>query len=96
MIGVLVVFEARPGKELELEETLKAFVKKVLKREKGIGYFDLYKHMGSEQHFAFFEQYESEEVFRAHGDTKHFKELEAKLGELLATPPGMNVHNLVT
>jgi len=82
---VLAVFEAKSGKEHELEEVLTGLIAPTLKEEGCINY-DLHKLIDIPAGFMFYENWTSKEAHAKHCQAPHLKAWQARTDELLAKP----------
>ena len=89
MFVVTALFQAKTGKEKELEEAFKAIFPLVA-QEAGVKTYVLHRSTGIPGRFFFYEQYQDKEAFDYHGGTPYFKDLFGKIKELLADPPAID------
>jgi quinol monooxygenase YgiN len=85
-ITLVVNFQARPGKEAELRETLLGLIPPTLK-ENGCINYDLHVAPDDPSKFLFYENWTSKAHLDAHGQTPHIQNLRAHMDELCAKPP---------
>lgn len=83
MITAIAKLTAVEGKEAELEAALTAMVKAVSDKEPGVATYSLHVSDDDPRAFLFYEQYESAEAQKEHGQTPHMAELGGKLRGLL-------------
>ncbi|HBN22771.1 MAG TPA: antibiotic biosynthesis monooxygenase [Holosporales bacterium] len=82
---VVVILEAKQGKEQELELALEAVVEPSSSEEACLEY-RLHKSVDNPAQFVLYENWASKEEHQAQFDKPYIKDLGAKLGELLASP----------
>ncbi len=80
------IFHAKPGKEKELENVLKAMFPHV-EKEAGVLTYNLQQAENRPGTFLFYERYKDKEAFHYHSSTPHFQELNKNLDGLLTEPP---------
>ncbi len=86
MIIITARFQAKPGKEEELKQTLKSIFP-LVKNESGVITYALHRVAKNPGTFLFYERYADKEAFDYHGTTPYFKDLSEKIKELLAEKP---------
>ena len=86
MMILTAIFHAKPGKEKELEDVLKAMFPYV-RNEPGVLTYNLHQAENSPGTFMFYERYKDKQAFDAHASTAHFQELNRNLDGLLTEPP---------
>jgi quinol monooxygenase YgiN len=86
MFVITAQFQAKAGKEEELEQTLKGIFPFVQK-EAGSNAYILHRVTNTPGKLFFYEQYKDKEAFDYHSSTPHFKELFGKVEGLIAGPP---------
>lgn len=82
---VLVLFEAKSGKERELEEMLRTLIAPTLKEEGCINY-NFHKSQDNPKQFMFYENWDSQESFTKHINSSHVEIWQTKQDELLEKP----------
>jgi|SRR5579862_3032187 len=82
---VLAQFEAKSGKEQELEEILTSLIAPTLKEEGCVNY-DFHKCSDNPVQFMFYENWLNHETFKKHINSPHIKQSQTKIDELLAKP----------
>ena len=91
MIGVVAIFHPRAGMEMEFERVMIEFAKKVRKKEKGVVYFDFYRHAQAPTAYTMVEKYKDETAFIKHGETPYLAEVGEQLSVLLEQQPEMHI-----
>jgi quinol monooxygenase YgiN len=86
MIVVTAQFQAKKGKEEELEQAFKSIIP-LVQNETGVSVYKLHRVSNAPGKFFFYEQYKDKEAFDHHASTPYFKELFAKVKGLVADPP---------
>jgi quinol monooxygenase YgiN len=86
MMVVSAFFQAKEGKESELEQAFKSMFPLVGK-ETGLVTYSLNRSKANPGRFFFFERYKDKKAFDSHSSTPHFKELFGKLKDLTAGAP---------
>ena len=95
MIGVTANLEIKDGKQEEFEVLCRDLVAKVNANEEGCILYQCFKSQKSETNYVFMEQYKTMDAILEHGKTEYFLSAQQKLGEILAAPPVIEMHNLV-
>lgn len=95
MIGVVATLEIQDGKQGDFEGVAKDLMAKVKANEPGCITYQLYKAKGSETTYIFMEQYASDEAFKAHGQSEHFKAAQPGLGACLAAAPKVDMFDII-
>jgi quinol monooxygenase YgiN len=91
-VGLYVRLDARPGKEQELEAFLKGALPLAVEEPKTTAWFAVKFSASS---FAVFDVFESEAARDAHLGGRIAAALMAKAGELLASPPNIEKHEVL-
>ena len=86
MMVVSAFFQAKEGKESELEQAFRGMFPLVGK-ETGLVTYSLNRSTANPGRFFFFERYKDKEAFDFHGSTPYFKALFGKLKDLTAGAP---------
>ncbi|MFW5499974.1 MULTISPECIES: putative quinol monooxygenase [unclassified Maridesulfovibrio] len=94
MIYLSASFQAKEGKEVELEKLLSGMIPDTAK-EKGVQEYRLHRLDSSERKFFFYEQFESQEVLDSHFASAHYKNLVKSLDGLLESPPSVEKYTLL-
>jgi quinol monooxygenase YgiN len=84
LLTVLGLMRAKAGKEGELREVLESIVEPT-HHDQGMVTYNLHQGVVDKAQFCFYENWESEELLKAHLDAPHFKALGVRLekGDLL-------------
>jgi len=88
MIVIHAVFPIDPEKRGEALDLVEELVEQS-NREDGTIEYRATTDVSDPNLLRFFEQYEDEAAFEAHGETDHFREFEAALPDLLAGEPSV-------
>jgi quinol monooxygenase YgiN len=83
VVTVLAEIVAKPGREQELKHELLQMLEKT-RLEEGCIQYDLHVALKEPGHFAFVENWASEETLKAHSESAHLKAFGAKAPELVA------------
>lgn len=86
MIVITATFQAKAGKEKELEEAFKVMIP-LVRDEIGVIVYTLHRAKENPGRFFFYEQYRDKDAVDYHVSTPHVKGLSKKITELLAEPP---------
>lgn len=86
MTVVTALFEARPGREAELETALRELVSQVA-QETGAIEYTLHRSSTSPGRFYFYERYADQAAVDTHMATPHLKRVLERVPELCATAP---------
>ena len=86
MVVVTAQFQAKAGKEEELQEAFKGMFPQVA-HETGVVMYILHRSADSPGRFFFYEQYKDREAFDDHGRTPYFKDLFRNIKDLVTEPP---------
>jgi quinol monooxygenase YgiN len=92
MIVVAAKLKAIEGKGDELEREFRKLIPKVLKDPGAISYI-VHRRVNAPNEFLVYEKYESEDAFKLHGSTEHFKEFSQAISSLLDGRPEVGVYN---
>ncbi len=88
MITMVAKLQAKPGQEDELKAILTDMVGKVKQHEAdGVPVYSLHVSDEDPTVFLFYEQYNSPDALKAHGQTSHMQEMNQKLKGMLAGRP---------
>jgi quinol monooxygenase YgiN len=82
MLPVVAIIKAKPGKEIFVEEMLRAVIGPTLK-EDGCLRYDLHRDKADPRVFIFIEQWQSEEALKAHLASPHVRAGMARMDELM-------------
>jgi quinol monooxygenase YgiN len=83
MIVVVAVIKVVEGKREEFEREFHKLAPKVRKDPGAITYV-LHQHIKNPNQFLIFEKYESDEAFKYHSSTPHYKEFFKNVGPIMA------------
>ncbi len=83
---IAAVFQAKPGKEKELESTLKMLIPKV-ESEQGALQYTLHRSVADGGKFFFYEKYADQDAVNHHMATPYLKEVLDALGGLIEKEP---------
>lgn len=86
MIIITAKVKIQSGKSEEFLEAYRWMKPQVL-NDAGALLYELHRSADDPDVFLFYEHYESEEAFRYHLSTEHFKALSARIDPLMAAPP---------
>jgi quinol monooxygenase YgiN len=86
MMVVSAFFQAKEGKEEELEQAFKSMFP-LVGNERGLVTYSLNRGTADPGRFFFFERYKDKEAFDFHSSTPHFKDLFKKLKDLTVGAP---------
>lgn len=89
-LTVIAILKAKPGKESELREALLGLVP-ITRQEPGCLNYDLHVSTENPGHFAFHENWTSQQHLNDHLARPHLVALGAKAPELLAEPPSITL-----
>jgi quinol monooxygenase YgiN len=84
-VTLAVTFQARPGKESELRETLLGLLAPT-RAEAGCVNYDLHIAPDDPSKFLFYENWKSQAHLEAHAQTPHIQNLQARMNEFCAEP----------
>jgi quinol monooxygenase YgiN len=84
-LTVFAEFQAKPGREDELDGLLKGLLEPT-RKERGCLQYDLHADNDKPGHFLFFENWTSMELLRAHLASPHLTAFQARAAELLDGP----------
>jgi len=94
MIYLSASFQAKEGKEVELEKLLSSMIPETAK-ENGVLEYRLHRLESSERKFFFYEKYESQEALDSHLASAHYKSLVRSLEGVLESPPAVEMYTLL-
>jgi quinol monooxygenase YgiN len=94
MMIVSAFFQAKEGKESELEQAFKSIFPLVGK-ETGVVTYSLNRSTANPGRFFFYERYKDKEAFDFHSSTPYFKDLFGKLKDLTAGAPVVEFYEQV-
>jgi quinol monooxygenase YgiN len=94
MIVVKAIVQARPGKEEELEDLIRAIVPKVQAEERTIEY-TIHRAQNIPGRFFFYEKYLDQDACDSHMATPYLQELLARFEDLLATAPDVEIFEVI-
>ena len=92
MIVVTAKMKAVEGKGDELEREFRRLVPKVLKDPGAISYV-VHRKVDAPNEFFVYEKYDSEEAFKLHISTEHFKEFSSAIASLLDGRTEVGIYN---
>jgi quinol monooxygenase YgiN len=92
MLTVVATLKANPGKEEELKAVLTTMVGNVKDKEKpGVVAYSLHQSASDPTAFVFYEAYQDQAAFDAHGKTEHMAAMGGSLRGLLAGRPDIQM-----
>ncbi len=91
MIVLTAVFKAKPGKETELERTLRVMIPEV-QNEDGTIMYILNRSTVDQGQFLFYEMYKDKAALDFHNATPYFQQLLQNLDGLLAEAPQIDTY----
>jgi len=94
-ITVIAKIKAKAGSEGEVEGAFKEMIGKVRANEPGTLIYALHRSVQDPTVFVFYEVYQDQAAFDAHGKTEHMRALGAQLGGKLDGRPTVDVLNEV-
>jgi quinol monooxygenase YgiN len=86
-LTLIARIKAKPGSENDLEAAFRDMIKKVRAAEPGCLTYVLHKSNEDPTTFVWYETYTDEAAFAAHRKTDHMKEMGARIANLLADKP---------
>jgi quinol monooxygenase YgiN len=86
-ITVIAKLKVQPGKEAEFEAAAKQMIATVKESEPATLTYILHKNTKDPTEFVYYEVYQDQAAFDAHGKTDHMKAFGGKIGALLAGRP---------
>jgi quinol monooxygenase YgiN/uncharacterized protein YciI len=86
MTAITALFDARPGREAELESSLRDLVRSVA-GESGVLEYTLHRTPDAPGRFFFYERYRDDATVDAHMKTPHLKQVLDRVPELCASAP---------
>lgn len=89
-ITVIAKLKAKAGSEKALEEAFRSMITKV-RGEPGCAAYVLHRAVKDPTTFMFYEIYQDQAAFDAHGKTPHMAEMGGKIGGLLDGRPQIDV-----
>lgn len=93
MLCMLAVLKARPGKEEEVRSALAAVVG-LTRQEPGCLQYDLHVGVGAPGSFAIYERWRDQAAIDAHMKMPYVQSFFARVPDMLAEPPSMNLYHL--
>ena len=84
---LIAKIKAKPGSEKALEDAFRDMIKKVRASEPGCLTYILHKSNEDPSAFVWYETYTDEAAFTTHRKTDHMKEMGARIANLLAEKP---------
>jgi quinol monooxygenase YgiN len=87
---LVVMFEAKPGKENELKELLTSLVAPT-RKEPGCINYDFHHNPDSSAEFMFYENWADKKAHEQHVDSPHINACKQKLDALLAKPYDLSI-----
>jgi len=94
-IGLLATITVQDGKNAEFEEVFLDLTEQVRANEPGTLFYVLHRSRSNPQVYKVMEQYDGPEALEAHGKTEYFQAASAKLGELVAGAPEIEIMETV-
>jgi len=94
MIYLTAAFQAKSGKESELEETLLGMMPETAK-ETGTLEYRLHKSQKTEGAFFFYEKYSDQAALDVHLESTHYKTLVTLIGPMLASEPIVDTYKFI-
>ena len=94
-IGLLATITVLEGKNEEFEQTFLGLTELVRANEPGNVFYALHRSASDPQVYKVMEQYDGPEALEAHGKTEYFQAASAKLGELVAGAPEIEIMETV-
>lgn len=91
---VIAIFHARPGREEELLEVLRALVEPT-RAEPGCHTYELWRSRGDPAELTFVEEWESAEALAAHAASEHIAAARARYPELILGEVDLRLYDLV-
>jgi quinol monooxygenase YgiN len=88
-VALVVTFQARPGKEIELRKILTGLLAPT-RKEAGCINYDLHVAPDDPSKFLFYENWTSEAHLNKHGETPHVQNLLKRVDELCVEPLKLN------
>ena len=95
MIGVVATIKIQDGKADEFEQVGKDLMAKVKANEPGCMTYQMYKSRTEDNTYVMMEQYASEDDYKAHGKSEHFRAAGPAMGACLAGMPDIQVFDIV-
>jgi len=86
-ITVIAKLKVQPGKEAEFEAAGKEMIATVKTAEPGTLAYVLHKNAKDPTEFIYYEVYQDQAAFEAHGKTDHMRAFGGKIGAILAGRP---------
>ena len=86
-ISLIAKLKVQPGKEADFEAAAKEMIATVRTAEPGTLAYILHKNSKDPTEFIYYELYQDQAAFDAHGKTDHMKAFGGKIGALLAGRP---------
>ena len=86
-IALLAKLKVQPGKEAEFEAAAKEMIAIVKTAEPGTLAYILHKNTKDPTEFIYYEVYQDQAAFEAHGKTDHMRAFGGKIGAILAGRP---------
>ena len=90
-ISLIAKLKVQPGKEAEFEAAAKEMIATVRTAEPGTLAYILHKNSKDPTEFIYYELYQDQAAFDAHGKTDHMKAFGGKIGALLAGRPEISI-----
>ena len=95
-ITVIAKLKVQPGKDADFEAAARQMIATVKESEPGTLTYVLHKNTKDPTEFVYYEVYQDQASFDAHGKTDHMKAFGGKIGSLLAGRPEISILNEVT
>jgi len=86
-IALLAKLKVQPGKDAEFEAAAKDMIATVKTAEPGTLAYILHKNSKDSTEFIYYEAYQDQAAFEAHGKTDHMRAFGGKIGAILAGRP---------
>lgn len=93
-VRVLALFRANPDKIADLEAVLRSFVEPT-RKEAGCIFYDLQQNIADPADFTFFEEWETIEHLKVHGESVHIQAGRQKFPGLLAAPADVRIYHQI-
>ena len=90
-ITVIAKLKVQPGKDADFEAAARQMIATVKESEPGTLTYVLHKNTKDPTEFVYYEVYQDQASFDAHGKTDHMKAFGGKIGSLLAGRPEISI-----
>jgi quinol monooxygenase YgiN len=95
-VTVIAKLKVKAGSEKQFEDAARAMIEKVRSAEPGTQTYILHRSVKEPTTFVYYEVYQDQAAFDAHGKTPHMAEFGGKIGALLDGRPAIDVLGEVT